>query len=200
MGDKKRMDIKSNKVTLYTSQSNEVLDILTNDKIYYPKMEYIKKKYQETSDSFLTAYKWFKEHASKIVPIYKFSDSAIWSFTDKKYTMKHPDSNIIKFTAPLDKVIFFKMSDWNKILNYRFISTNEEEEEKFLNKINRLGINYEGDAFTTPYYPMIRKEIILSWNNLFRFDSYIKEGNIPSFSDIQVATWILEENWILNII
>lgn len=199
MGGKKRMDIKDNKIILYTSQRKQILNILEEYNIYFPKIKYIKEKYGEVSHAFLYAYTWFRKYASKIVPPPEHSESAVWTFCEKEYVSKYPDSNILKLLVPISEVIFFKMSDWNKILNYKLIPDNELEEKSFEKKLQLNGIGYEGDIFLKPYYPALKKEVINSWHKLFKYDASIKNGIIPNFSDLQGAIWKIKYDWIQEV-
>lgn len=194
------MDIKDNYITLYTTQEKKILEILNKDKVYFPKLRFIKEKYSETSHIFLYAYSWFKEHASQIVKPDEESESAVWTFCEKKYTSKYPNTNILKLSVPISEVILFRMSDWNKVLNYKLIADNITEEKEFEKKIHLNGINYEGDIFSTPYYPALKKEVLDSWNKLFKYDSKIKNGYNPNFSDLQGAIWKIDYNWIQEIL
>lgn len=193
------MDIKNNQVTLYTAQSPKVLKPLTENNIYYPKLEFIKEKYEDTSESFLYAYKWFKNNSEKIVNQYVHSESAIWTFCHKEYVGRYPNSIILTLSVPISEVIFFRMSDWNKILNYKFIGSSEKEEIVFSERLKNAGIEYEGDIFEKPYYPIFKNEIIKSWSNIFKYDSLVKNNKLSDFLDLQGAIWVIKNHWIEDI-
>lgn len=58
------------------------------------------------------------------------------------------------------------MSDWNKVLNLRLLGT-VEEERQYANKLKKFNVAYEGDVFTTPFYPHLKSELVQSWQKLF---------------------------------
>ncbi len=199
MGDKKRMDSKdNNSIILYSSQTNDVFRIIKTEGIYFAKFKFIKEKYGEVSDVFLNAYGWYNENADKIVKKPKEAESGIWAFKDVHFLELNDNSTILKLKVPLDEVIFFRMSDWNKVLNLRYIGLDEEEEKIYEKKLINMGIKYEGDVFLTPYYPLLKRDLIKSFNNLFRFNESIKEGKLNTIPDIQAGLWQIKKDWIVD--
>ncbi|WP_371363728.1 hypothetical protein SRRS_46120 [Sporomusa rhizae] len=199
MGTEKRMDSRHNQITLYTTQTDEVVQHLLEQGYHYVKLEYITRKYAEVSGVFLQAYSWYTENAQRILPKPKQAESAVWSFCDVKYLERHPGCQILKLCIPLESAVFFRMSDWNKVLNLRYIGESAEEEVKFAEKLARYGIGYEGDVHTTPFYPHLKKEIRNSWQKLFRHDQQVKETGSSLYSDMQAGLWYLDRQWIQQI-
>ncbi len=194
------MDSKNNYVTLYSSQTNDVIKIIENENVHFAKMEFIKKKYGDVANIFTNAYNWYNENANKIVPKPKDAESGIWAFKDIHLLESHTNSSILKLKVPIDEIVFFSMSDFNKLLNLRYIGTNEEEEKAYEKKLLNMGVKYEGDVFLAPYYPLLKRELIKSWNNLFRFHEVIKKGNFNIVYDIQAGLWQIKNHWIAEII
>ena len=58
MGGKKRMDSKCSTVKLYASLNDSVIEIIDRDGTCFSKKEFIKKKYEESSNIFIIAYGW----------------------------------------------------------------------------------------------------------------------------------------------
>lgn len=199
MGAEKRMDCHHNHITLYTAQSDEVVHHLLAEGCHYVKLEYIARKYGEVSAVFLQSYSWYTEHAQRILPKPKLAESAVWTFHDLRYLDRHPGCQILKLSVPLQYAIFFRMSDWNKILNRRYLGESEEE-AKFAEKLTHYGISYSGDVYTTPFYPHLKKELQDSWKNLFRYDQHIKETGTPLFPDMQAGLWYIDRQWLQELI
>lgn len=199
MGTEERVDCQYNQITLYTVQTDDVIHHLREQGYHYVKLEYIVRKYQEVSTVFLQAYSWYTENAQRILPKPKQAESAIWSFCDINYLERHPGCQILKLSVPIESAVFFRMSDWNKVLNLRYIGDSKEDEANFAEKLARYGIRYEGDVYTTPFYPHLKKELINSWQNLFQYDRQVKETGSSLYSDMQAGLWYLDRQWIQQI-
>ena len=192
------MDIKYNKVILYCSQSDGVVADIMNKSVHYAKIDFIREKYGESSGVFLSAYSWYVQNAGRLVSKPEEAESAIWAYPDVKLLDRHEGSSILELEVPLPEVLFFLMYDWNKVLNMCYVGRSEEEEMRFKEKLDRYGINYEGDVFIKPFYPSLKKEVIQSWNSLFRFDEKIKSGDTQDLSHIQAGLWKIEKEWVLS--
>ena len=190
------MDHRNHQISLYTFQTDSVLDTLKHKGVNYVKKAYIAEKYDETAAVFLQAYAWYAEHAQKIVPKPNEAESAIWAFCDPSYIERHAGGHLLKMNVPMEEIVFFRMSDWNKVLNFRYIGKNEAEEEAFAQKLVQYGIDYEGDVFMTPFYPHMKKELMQSWENLFRYDTIAKQTGEILYPDMQAGLWQLDAKWI----
>lgn len=195
MGNSQGMDYEDNKVTLYTSQSQEVVANLLESGRHLVKNVYIKEKYGETSQVFLQAYGWYRQHAAQIVERPPAAESAIWTFLDAKYVNYSLDSQMIKLRVPIEKIVFFRMADWNKILNLRLLGTLEEQ-AAYAAQLKKYRIRYEGDVYTTGFYPHLKAELVRSWQKLFQYDQAIKEMKCLPFEDIQGGIWEIQACWI----
>lgn len=197
MGVEAGMDRQGDKVILYTSQPDRIVHDLRTTGVHYAKSRYIALKYGEVADVFLEAYAWYTEHASVIVAKPKEAESAVWAFCDERYLERYAGFQILKLLVLMENIVFFRMRDWNKILNHRFLGIDEEAEVAFANKLLKNGVQYEGDIYTTPFFPHLKRELIASWKNLFLYDRRIKNGEILPYADIQVGCWCLRSEWIL---
>ncbi|MBO0457503.1 DUF3841 domain-containing protein [Enterococcus hulanensis] len=195
MGNSQRMDYKDHQVILYTSQNQIVIDKLLQNGRHVVERTFIKEKYGETSQVFLQAYSWYRQNAEQVVERPEDAESAIWTFLDMKYLDYSADSQILKLRVPLEKIVFFRMSDWNKILNLRLLGT-DEEQAVYYAKLKKFNIAYEGDVYTTAFYPHLKTELVQSWRKLFQYDKKIKETKELPFEDIQGGIWEIRSSWI----
>ncbi|MDT2659682.1 DUF3841 domain-containing protein [Enterococcus hulanensis] len=195
MGNSQRMDYKDHQVILYTSQNQRVIDKLLQNGRHVVERTFIKEKYGETSQVFLQAYSWYRQNAEQVVERPEDAESAIWTFLDMKYLDYSADSQILKLRVPLEKIVFFRMSDWNKILNLHLLGTDEEQADYYA-KLKKFNIAYEGDVYTTAFYPHLKTELVQSWRKLFQYDKKIKETKELPFEDIQGGIWEIRSSWI----
>ena len=66
-----------------------------------------------------------------------------------------------------------------------------EDEEAFLSRLERQGIQTGFDAFKTPFYPSVKSEIKKSWERIFDTENTEAE-------DIQGAVWTLKREDIVS--
>lgn len=191
------MDHTDNRITLYTSQADIVLDTLKRDGVCFSKAEYVRKKYGESAPIFLTAYDWFVRQADKIVPKPEGAEFPYWAFQDLYSLEQSGESHTLTLLAPVDQVILFDMYDWNKIMCMRYIGENEKEEKAFHQELDQRGLK-ESDVMLTQFYPEWRQEIIQSWSRLFRHHEKIKNGDNSDVGSVQAAVWQIREEWIID--
>ncbi|CAB1246465.1 DUF3841 domain-containing protein [Clostridium sp. MT-14] len=189
------MGAKNNKVILYTSQSSVVVKSLMEQKICHVKREYIVKKYQEVSQIFLEAYDWYISKARNIVEKPEHAEYPFWTFTEIDYAGWYPGNYLLCLNVPIEKIIFFKIEDWNKILNLKYLSVSKEDGKEYECMLAKQNISIESDIFTKPFYPNLKLKVKKSWDNLFKYDKLVKSG-IMHVGTMQAALWELKKEWI----
>ncbi|WP_202707231.1 DUF3841 domain-containing protein [Sporosalibacterium faouarense] len=192
------MDYKNNRIILYTAQSSEVMDTINEKGINHVKKKHIKRKYEDVASIFLKSYNWFVGRAEDLVPKPNESEYPIWAFTDIKYTGANNGSFLITLEVPFSKAIFFRIDDWNRILNLRYLPKDDEDENRYYRKLRDYNITDETDIIMKPFYPQLKSEVKRSWDNLFRFDETIKE-NCKVTEAFQVSLWEIRKDWIINL-
>lgn len=200
MGVEKRMDNKCAQITLYTPQSDVVVKKLKENGYHTAKMKFIREKYGEVAPIFINAYQWYTSNAQHIVSRPEGAESAIWAYKELTNIERHSGQQILEIHIPIEKAVYFRMSDWNKRLNLRYIGKTSQEEDLYKQKLTQYGIKYEGDVYLTPYYPQLKDKLIKSWKNLFQYDSEVKEKEDLLFSDMQAGIWRLEWEWVKRIL
>lgn len=203
VGEECKMEIGT--ITMYTSQTDIVLDTIRRDGISYVKQEYIDKKYQDTAWIFKEAYHFFSRHASRLLEKPVQAESPVWVYHDPKWTGADQSSSQLKLEIPLDEIILFDLRKWNRILNLELLGT-KKEEEKFALELERWGVKESSDIFSSSFYPILKNKVKSSWVKLFEDSEDIlkelREGRFQRFGNedtdyIQGAVWNLKEEWIL---
>lgn len=192
------MDCEYNKVKLYTTQMPVVIETIEKKGVSYVKREFIEKKYREVSHIFLECYDWFINKAQKIIDRPEEAGYAVWAFTEAKYAGAYNGTYLITLEVPIEEIIFFKMEDWNRILNLRYLPKDNKDEEKYNKKLRAYNISDETEIFMKPFYPQLKSEIKKSWDNLFRFDKSIKEKGIFE-KPFQASLWQIKNEWVTDI-
>ena len=176
-------------VILYAAQRPIVRDILMQDGIYHVKQRFIDQKYGESSWIFNTAYSFFKDKASLILPRPKEAEGAIWLYCHPAITTESDDAVPLTLSIPEDKVIFFDNRLWHRILNLKYIGENERDTREFESRLSAMGLD-GNKIFSSSFYPNEKQQILKSWERLF--DSADCE-----LCYRQAAAWELRKEWLI---
>lgn len=192
------MDIRNNKVILYSSQAEAVLQIIERDGECFSKRKYVEDKYQESAPIFVSAYSWFVHEAEKYVVRPENAEYPYWAFKDIYSVEASGDSRIIKLEVPADEAVFFDMYDWNKILSLKYIGETETDEQEFRKMLRDYGITRESDVVLTNFYPNLKRQVQESWKRLFRNHEDIINGENQGIGSIQAGLWTIRKEWIVK--
>ena len=192
------MDIGNNKVILYSSQAEAVLQIIERDGECFSKRKYVEDKYQESAPIFVSAYSWFVHEAEKYVVRPENAEYPYWAFKDIYSVEASGDSRIIKLEVPADEAVFFDMYDWNKILSLKYIGETETDEQEFRKMLRDYGITRESDVVLTNFYPNLKRQVKESWKRLFRHHEDIINGENQGIGSIQAGLWTIRKEWIVK--
>ncbi|AHM56577.1 hypothetical protein EAL2_c12820 [Peptoclostridium acidaminophilum DSM 3953] len=180
-------------IKLWTAQSKIVVDTIESKGIYHVKREFILNKYREISKLFLEPYDWFVGRASKIITPPPGAEYAIWMYANPGMISNYgPGDYIIEAEVPRDNVLMLDEGKWLRILNLSYIPLDSKDEERFKNSIREYGLTHDSQAYTSNFYPALKREITRSWDRLF--DDSIK------LSEFRMgALWELKREWIKEI-
>lgn len=183
-----------NKIVLYTAQADPVLQAIERDGTCFSNTDFVRKKYEDCSDIFLTAYKWYAKEAKQIVPLPDGAQLPYWAF-EKEYNMFVAEGlTILKLEVPADQVILFDMEDWNQILRLEYIGNDKENFDKELRKNGVSSV----DAVLGNFYPVLKRKIMDSWKVLFKNDRKLKAGNPDGIRNVQAGLWEIKKEWIVD--
>ena len=179
-----------NMVTVWTAKEAVVMEAIERDGVSYVKKEYLDKKYGETAWIFNTAYEFFVKEAKKRGIKPEEAESPIWVCKDETAVLKSSGTTLLKLNVPKEEVIFFDLRDWNKILNLGYLGT-EEETARFAQKLKTQGMKDSLEIFKSPFYPLLKRELVKSWNQLF-------DREEPSDEYVEGALWMIKKEWMVE--
>lgn len=189
------MDVQDNGVSLFCQQTQAIVARIREGSVHRVKTKFIREKYGEVSHIFMTVYGWYKEVSAKIVPRPEGAESGIWAFADLKSLDRYADSAIMELRVPVEQAVFFRLSDWNQILNLRYLPEDEADSRGFAERISRYGVPHESDIMLKSFYPQLKQEVLRSWGRLFRYDAMLRQGAID-FPDVQAGLWEVRPEWV----
>ncbi len=187
----------NDKVKLWTRQHKNVITELEKHGVYRVKKEYIMGKMDTISDYYLDLYEWYGKHADKIVPRLKGVTYPIWLSTSSD-VMLQPTEDTVILAIEVDRkdVIYTDMNKWGYVVNYFYLPTDTEDEERHNEELKKYGITSESSLITGNkgnFYPLLKNKIIKSWERLF--DSFEEEG-----IHTQATIWEIKKEWVVDII
>ena len=84
--------------------------------------------------------------------------------------------------------MYFDTRKWSKILNLSYIG-NPKEEEAFEAELKRQGIRDSAEVFAKPFYPLVKRKIVQSWDRLFDIVGVDEQY-------LQGAVWCIKKEWM----
>lgn len=181
-------------LVVYTDLADIVVEKLLRYEVVYSKREYLKKKYEESFKIFDTAYSFLTNMMSKLIKRPEPASMPYFGFLNRKLVERYPDTKILKLRVPKNELVYFDMFDWNTILRLEYLG---EDGEEFNKNLRERGIKNSSDVMLTHFYPMEKRQIEKSWENLL--EHYINE-EIETIKEVQVALWRIKAEWIIEIL
>lgn len=167
---------------LWTTQTDEVWQLLKEQGITRVKREYIRRKYRESAWSFLIAYDFMSRKLAQKLPPPEGAESPVWLFADLRWAGDCP----MPLEVPEAEILLFDLRKWYRVLSLSYVGT-EQEEAEFAQTLKRAGIRDSSEVFRTPFYPVQKRQILSSWESVF----CLPED--PRF--YQAACWQLKQEW-----
>jgi hypothetical protein len=190
------MGTADNRVTLYSPQAQPVWDAVMNEGAAYSRREYVKKKYEDCAEIFLTAYDAYIREAEKIVPRPDDAAYPYWAFASMDSVDLSGGGRVMVLEVPISEIVFFDQYDWYKVLRLSYIGETESDEAAFARKLEMRGIRDSSDAVLKPFYPDIKREIVASWKRLFRHHEAIAGGDASGVRAVQAGLWRIKKEWL----
>lgn len=181
-----------NKVTVWTKQNANILDILEKEGRYIVKKEYIRQKMGDHANLYLEVYGWYRKEAEKIVPAPEDVAYPIWVSLNEGEQIANSDGNVIlEIAVEEEELITMDIDKWGRIVNYMYIPKDDADQQSHDNMLKDYNTS-DTKAYMSPFFPNIKKKIQKSWSRLFD-DTY-------NLSSMRVGTiWELKKEWIIKV-
>lgn len=182
---------------LYTCQNIKSLDSINATGRFINRRKYVENHFTDISNIFIRCYDWFTVQADKIVSKPSDVEYPIWCSTSVEATLRPTEDEIIYILdIPDSKVILFDGGKWDYILNLIYIPKNQEDLDRYKEKLKLKGINNQFDIFhsnLSNFYKNEQQEVMDSWHRIFDI------SNSTNFS-LQGNIWEIKKENILEII
>lgn len=185
----------NNTVTAWTRQVPQVWEELRHTGFYRVREAYVRAKNGPIADYYLDLYRWYTARCRSYLSIPKDLSCPIWLALTEG-TRLPPAEHTISLTleVPKDSIFIMDYDKWGYRVNHWYIPADVEDERRYNEELRRCGIDNEALLIITDkgnYYPMIRQEIIRSWDRLFAGPSAYPDANVGTVWEIK-ADWVKE--------
>lgn len=194
----------SDRIILYSPQSEAVWDAVMRDGTAYSRREYVQKKYEESAAIFLAAYDAYIREAERISARPEPWAYPYWAFATAEQCDLSGGGRLMKLSVPVDEIVFFDQYDWYKVLRLSYIGDDDADEAAFLRELERRGIRDASEAVLRPFYPDIKRKITDSWKKIFRHHQEIKNNCLNSgkadaegVKAVQAGLWRIKKEWLI---
>lgn len=184
-------------IRFYTAQAQPVLEALARDGVCYSKAEFVRRKYEESADIFLTAYSWYAEEAETYVKKPVGAAFPYWAFADPRSVDGSGGGTFLSLCVPKDEVLLFDAKDWNKILCLSYIGETAAKEQAFAEELKARGLD-TNKVMLTAFYPEWKAAIMDSWKRLFRHHKALLLGDTSGVSSVQAGLWRICAEWVIK--
>ena len=186
----------SDKFELWSHQKPELKELILNEGRITVKRKYIKDKYGQQADIFLTAYDFFVQKFKDLVGPPQDAEYPFWAAIDRDTASSGTEGVFLHLEVPEGQAVFFSASQWNQILKLEYLPEVPEDRDRFNKKLESMGLNPAdtSDIILNPHYPLLKAEIEKSWQKNFQLtrDPYEIEDN-----HVKAALWELKKDWLI---
>ncbi len=177
---------------VWTRQDEAVLNILENNGVYRVREKYIRTKMGNYADVYLNVYKWLRKETARRMEVPEGARYPIWLATDEELRLPVAEGAVsFELEIPESEIMIFDMEKWDYIVNHMYLPKNNEDRERFKKKLEKYNISVEADIYMENFYPLLKQEMVSSWERLFDDSIRLSEH------DLAIA-WELRKEWIVD--
>ena len=186
----------SDKIKLWSHQKPELKELILNEGRITVKRKYIKDKYGQQADIFLTAYDFFVQKFKDLVSRPQDAEYPFWAATNRETASTGTEGVFLCFKVPEGQAVFFSATQWNQILNLEYLPEDQDDRKDFKRKLESMGLSPGGttDIILSPHYPLLKAKIKKSWQKNFQLTRDPDEINDDH---VKAALWELKKDWLI---
>lgn len=188
------MCLTEQKITVWTKQHRAVLETLERDGRYVAKKRYVEYENEDCAPLVLEVYDWLVKNSPNREQKPDDADYPVWvSFSKEGTYLPQESSVMLELSIDPGEITPIAVAKWGTILNYSYIPKDREDAIRHQKLLEDYRTS-DTQAYMSPFYPEIKREIIASWSRLF--DDRIKMNSDQKYGTI----WEIRAEWITAII
>ncbi|MCF0149900.1 MAG: DUF3841 domain-containing protein [Firmicutes bacterium] len=178
------------KIKAWTKQNKAVWRILQEEGRYTVDPAYVATDMEGQRNTMLYTYQWLTAHSPRAGEKPSDVSFPIWLSMEKDHTMIHEEGYVVlELEIDEERLAYINVAKWSRILNLAYIPADEADAKAHRQLLSDYNTN-DVKAFTTPFYPQIKNEIIESWDRLW--DPAVDTGGDIVYGLI----WEMRREWI----
>lgn len=178
------------KIKAWTKQHKAVWQILKEQGRYITDPAYVALDMSSQRKTMIYTYEWLTAHSPKYADKPADVSFPVWLSLEKDHTMIHEEGYVIlELDIEEEWLAYVNVAKWSRILNLAYIPADERDAKEHRRLLTDYGTN-DVKAFTTPFYPEIKRQIIDSWDRLW--DPSIDIGGDIVYGLI----WEIRKEWV----
>ena len=182
-------------IKAWTRQVPAVAEELERTGRYVVREEYIRIKNDTIADYYLDMYRWYTKKARAYVDIPEANEYPIWFSLSEEFRLQQiPDTVVLQVDIPIDKCMIIDAQKWDYRGNDMYVPTDRADRERFEKELKKYGIGDETalvESAKGNFYPLLRNEIINSWDRIFAMPPKNQEEGFATSWEIR-SEWVKE--------
>lgn len=180
-------------ITVWTKQHKSVWETLQSRGRYTAKRAFIDLDLEECAPLVLESYDWLAAHLPQSGRP-EDAEYPVWlSYSCETAMLPSPGTVLLELHLPRELVCPVNIEKWGMILNYSYIPKDEADARRHRRLLEDYGVS-DAKAYSSQFYPQIKREITASWDRLF--DSSIILGSGAAYGTV----WEVRQEWIQKVI
>ena len=137
---------------LWTAQTDAVLDCIRENGFSQVKMEFIDKKYEESAGCLRRRMAFLNRGPGSWSNRPKEPNLLSGFFSIPGWVYLSPDSYLLELSVPRERVVLFDRERWQRVLNLSYVGKEQEDEARFEQKMNQMGVSTYWEVFQSAFY------------------------------------------------
>ena len=162
-------------VRVWTKQHAGVAEELARTGVYRAKGRYIALDLEEHAPLVLEVYDWLVAHTPAAPHRPEGAEYPVWVSFLREGTMLPGEGAVILELDP-ELITRINVAKWGAMLNYAYLPRDEADARRHRKLLSDYGAS-DARAFMISFYPQIKREILDSWQRLFRHHAALGMGD-----------------------
>ena len=164
-------------VRVWTKQHAGVAEELARTGVYRAKGRYIALDLKEHAPLVLEVYDWLVAHTPAAPHRPEGAEYPVWvSFLREGTMLPGEGAVILELELDPELITRINVAKWGAMLNYAYLPRDEADARRHRKLLSDYGAS-DARAFMTSFYPQIKREILDSWQRLFRHHAALGMGD-----------------------
>lgn len=152
--------------------------------------------WRSTPPLVLEVYDWLVAHTPAAPHRPEGAEYPVWvSFLREGTMLPGEGAVILELELDPELITRINVAKWGAMLNYAYLPRDEADARRHRKLLSDYGAS-DARAFMTSFYPQIKREILDSWQRLFRHHAALGMGDRSGVGGVQAGLWCIRREWV----